>query len=112
MQFDAHAAEADALATLRVLEGQFGRYPDLPRNIEDLDRYCNPREPDWADRTGKLRWVNGEIVLNFGKRKGETLRAIVREDPGFAKWIARGDFPRDTRAIVLQALEGKWPERT
>lgn len=109
MHFDAHGAESDALAVIRVLEGQFKRYPDLPRDIDELDAYCNPRDPSWVDRTGKLKWVNNEIVLNFGRKKGESLRTLIRNDPGFIKWMLKSDFPRDMQEIVANALEGKWP---
>jgi DNA polymerase-3 subunit epsilon len=109
LHFDAHGAEADALATLRVFEGQFRRYKDLPRNVEELDNYCNPREPDWVDRNGKLRWQNGEIVLNFSRKKGTSLKSLVENDPGFVKWMLKGDFPRDVQEIAQDALEGKWP---
>jgi DNA polymerase III subunit epsilon len=106
---DAHGAEADALATIRVLEGEFRRYPDLPHTVADLADYCDPRDPSWVDRTGKLRWVNGQVVINFGKKKGEPLRVSVEKDPGFINWILRSDFPRDTREIVEAALNGRWP---
>jgi len=110
MHLGAHGAEADALATLQVFEGQFRKYTDLPRDIEALDKYCNPREPDWVDRTGKLRWVDGEIVLNFSRKKGESLRSLIDRDPGFINWMLRGDFPRDVQEIVLNAKQGKWPK--
>ena len=29
---------------------------------------------------------------------------------GFLRWIARGDFPLDTRRIVSDALAGHFPE--
>jgi DNA polymerase-3 subunit epsilon len=109
MHLDAHGAVADAEATLRVLQAQFERYPDLPLDMEALDAYCSPRNPDWADRAGRLRWQDGEIVLNFGKRQGESLRRLLREDPGFVNWMLRSDFPGDTKTILRQAMEGKWP---
>lgn len=106
---NAHGAEADAEATIRVLEGQFAKYPDLPRDLDALDRYCNPRDPAWADRTGRLKWENGEIVLNFGKKAGQPLKRLVQEDSGFLKWLLKGDFPPDTQEIVRNALEGRYP---
>lgn len=106
---DAHGAEADALATLEVLEGQLNRYPDLPVDVEGLDRYCNPRHPTWADRIGRLKWANGEIVVNFGARRGESLRSLVQTNSGYLKWILKGAFPADTQEIVRNALEGKYP---
>jgi len=110
MHLGAHGAESDALATLQVFEGQFLKYSDLPRDIDELDKYCNTREPDWVDRTGKLRWVNGEIVLNFSRKKDESLRNIINHDPGFVKWILKGDFPRDMQEIILKAVQGEWPQ--
>jgi DNA polymerase III subunit epsilon len=109
LHLDAHSAEADVLATIRVLEGQFRRYKDLPGDVAELDAYCNRRDPAWVDRTGKLKWQDGEVTLNFGKRKGERLRDIVRNDAGFAKWMLRSDFPQDTRAIVSDMLDGRMP---
>jgi DNA polymerase-3 subunit epsilon len=104
---DGHQAEADALATVRVLEGQLERYPDLPTNMNDLAKYCDMRDPSWVDRDGKLRWVDGEIAINFGKKKGEKLSYLAKSDPSFLKWILRGDFASDTKAIVTKILEGK-----
>ncbi|MBN2302681.1 MAG: 3'-5' exonuclease [Lentisphaerae bacterium] len=111
LHIGAHGAEADVLATIRVLEGQYGKYQDLPTDINVLNDYCNPKDPSWADRTGKLKWVNNEICLNFGRKKGELLRNIVRDDPNFVKWLLRSDFPRDTREIVANAADGKWPTK-
>ena len=106
----AHGAEADAKATLRVLEGQFRKYPDLPRDPDELDRLLNERDPFNVDRTGKFRWLDGEVVVNFGKRKGEKLRDIIAHDKGYLRWILKGDFPLDTREIVRDILEnGRWP---
>lgn len=106
---NAHGAEADALATLNVIEGQLAHYPDLPRDAAGLDRYCNPRHPSWADRSGRLRWENGDIVINFGSRKGDRLRDLVRTNSSFLKWMLKGNFPSDTQAIVRDALEDRYP---
>jgi DNA polymerase-3 subunit epsilon len=104
---EGHRAEADALATVRVLEGQFTRYPDLPRTMNELDKYCDLRDPSWVDRDGKLRWVNGEIAINFGKKKGETLSDLSKRDPNFLRWILKSDFASDTKAIVEKILNGE-----
>ncbi|MGI5868039.1 MAG: exonuclease domain-containing protein [Kiritimatiellia bacterium] len=106
---DAHGAEADAIATLKVLQGQFARYPDLPTDPDELDRLINERDPFFLDRDGKLRWLDGEITINFGKKKGAKLCDLVIEDPGYLKWILNADFARDTKDIVRDALEGRWP---
>ncbi len=107
LYLEGHRAESDALATVRVLEGQFNRYPDLPRTMNELDKYCDLRDPSWVDRDGKLRWVNGEIAINFGKKKGERVSDLARVDPNFLKWILKSDFASDTKAIITKILEGK-----
>lgn len=107
---NAHGAEADALATVKVLEAELERYKDLPHDVASLDEFCNPRDPSWADRSGKLKWVNGELVINFGKKQGTSVAVLSRMEPSFLKWILKGDFPRDTQDIVKNALDGKLPD--
>lgn len=107
---DAHGAEADVRATLDVILGQFKRYPDLPRDMETLDRTFNPIDPFNADRSGRLRWVEGELTVNFGKKKGTRVKDLAKDDPGFLKWIIKNDFPQDTRLICENALKGVYPQ--
>jgi len=107
---DAHGAEADVQATLDVLTGQFAMYQSLPRDMDSLDKLLNPLDPFNADRSGRLRWVEGEITINFGKKKGEKLRDLAVKDPGFIKWIIKNDFPQDTRKICEDALKGIFPD--
>jgi DNA polymerase-3 subunit epsilon len=110
LHLEAHGAKADALATVRVLEGQFEKYPDLPRDLSQLDEYCSPRDPDWVDRAGRLKWSNGEVVINFGKKAGQPLRLLVESDRSFLKWILKAEFPADTQEIIRNAMQGKYPE--
>ncbi len=110
---DAHGALADARATLEVIVGQLVRYPDLPRDVDALDRMFNPQDPFNVDRMGRWRWVNGEVTVNFGKKKGMTLRALTadrHDGQSFLKWMVKGDFPEDTRAVAENALRGIFPE--
>ena len=109
LHLDAHGALGDVEATLRVMEGQLEKYPDLPRDLDGLDNFCNPRDPAWADRTGKLKWVDGEVTLNFGKYQGRKLREVVQQEPNLVRWMLKADFPQDTRDIVQNALNGKYP---
>lgn len=41
---EAHTATADVAATIAVLVGQLERYPDLPRDADELDAFTRPRE--------------------------------------------------------------------
>ena len=108
---NAHGAMSDAAATVQVLEAQLMRYTDLPTDVAALDAYCNPRDPDWVDREGRLKWIGSEIAVNFGQKKGTPLKSLLRDDPGFIKWILRSNFPRDVKAIIEDAQRGVWPAR-
>lgn len=107
----AHSALADAEAALQVLDAQFDKYPDLPRDPDLLDRYCRPvRGSNWADRSGRLKWVDGELTINFGTQyHGRKLRDLVQTNSKFLKWILSSDFPFDTKQMVYDALEGRFP---
>ncbi|MCK5851074.1 MAG: 3'-5' exonuclease [Kiritimatiellae bacterium] len=111
MHLNAHGAEADVMATISVLEGQFKRYGDLPTDLDKLNEYCNPRDPSWADRTGRLKWTKKGIALNFGKMKGTLLQDLINNDRSFIKWMMRSDFPRDVKQIIEDGKQGKWPQR-
>ncbi len=108
----AHGALADTKATLEVLLGQLERYPDLPRDVDALDKMFNPKDPKNLDRMGRWRWMNGAVCVNFGKKKGEKLLDLAadkRDGHSFLKWILRSDFPEDTRFVAEQALKGLFP---
>lgn len=110
---EAHGALADARATLEVIVGQLKRYPDLPRDVEALDKLFNPQDPFNVDRMGRWRWHNGEVVVNFGKKKGLKLRDLAKDANGghsFLRWMVNGDFPEDTRTVAANALRGIFPE--
>lgn len=106
----AHGALDDVQATIRVLEGQLERYPDLPLSAEALHKYCNPKHPHWVDSQGRLRWVNGEVAIGFGKNQGRLLKGLVATDNGFLNWILQNDFPDDTKAIIRNAIQGTYPD--
>ncbi len=108
----AHGAEADVLATIDVLEGQLEKYPDLAREVADLDRYCQPGQGvDAVDAGGKLKWVGAELALGFGQKSGVTLRELAATDAGYLRWILNKDFSPEVKAHVRNALEGKFPKR-
>jgi DNA polymerase-3 subunit epsilon len=104
----AHGALADAEMTLRVLAGQFEKYPDLPRSVERLHTlYCAGLDQD-MDPEGRFRVVNGEPTVNFGKNRGRTLKDMSRQEPGFLRWVLKGDFSAPVKEIARRFL----PEQT
>ena len=106
----AHGAGADTRATAEVLKAQLVKYAEtLPKTTAELDEWIVPRDPYNADRNGIFRWKDGEWTINFGKKRGESLKKIMLNEPNFLKWMLKGDFDADARMIAADALEGRLP---
>ena len=106
----AHGAEADTRATLEVLKAQMAKYETLPQTTAEMDEFLAPHDPLNADRMGLLRWKNGELTVNFGKKKGESLKRLLLNEPNFLRWVIKGDFDTEVRMIVRDLLEnGRLP---
>ncbi len=108
----AHGAEADTLATMEALEGQFQRYPDLPCTVDELGRICQPQQEDAVEPSGRLKWQGDEVIIAFGQKQGATLRELAASEPNYLKWMLNKDFPPEVKAVIRDALEGKFPQRT
>lgn len=106
----AHGAEADTRATLEVLKAQMAKYDDLPQTVDEMDEYLVPHDPLNADRMGTLRWKDGELTVNFGKKKGESLKNLCFNEPNFLKWMLKGDFDTEVKMIIRDLLDnGRLP---
>ena len=96
---NAHAAEADTLATYEVLKGQLDRYEGDPRienNVDKLSRFSTKqRTVDYAGRL--ILNDKDEPVVSFGKHKGKTAREVYFSEPSYFAWIYNGDFTLDTK---------------
>jgi DNA polymerase-3 subunit epsilon len=100
----AHGALADADMTLRVLVGQLERYAELPRSVGELhEKFCAGIDQD-IDPEGRFRLVNGEPTVNFGKNRGRTLKEMSRDEPGFFRWILKGDFSDAVKEVARRYL--------
>jgi DNA polymerase-3 subunit epsilon len=100
----AHNALADAEMTLRVIAGQLARYSDLPRSVSELhEMFCEGIDRD-LDPEGRFRLINGVPTVNFGRNRGRSLPDISREEPGFLKWIIKGDFSAPVKEIARKFL--------
>ena len=108
----AHSAEADVLATIEIFEGEFKKYLDLPKTIDELHEFCNNRKPEWLDNTGKFKWQGDKVVVGFGKNEGIPLKEITVNNPDFLRWMINASFPSDATDIAKMALTGKFPEKT
>lgn len=106
----AHGAEMDTRATLEVLKAQMAKYPSLPRSSAEMAELLSPRDPNVIGRNRELMWRDGELFVNFGKKKGEKLRDLLFREQNFLKWILKGDFDTEVKAVVRDLLEhGRLP---
>ena len=104
---DAHHASADARATADVLKAQLERYAELPKDPAGIEELVAPVDRMAADPNNTFRWVNGELLVNFGKKKGERLLDLAKNERGYLKWIVANDFPVEARMICIDLLEGR-----
>ena len=96
---NAHAAEADTLATYEVLKGQLDKYEGDPRIENNVDKLAKmSTKQKTVDYAGRLiLGDNDEPVISFGKHKGKTTREVYFSEPSYFAWIDNGDFTLDTK---------------
>ena len=99
---ESHTALGDVRATFDVLEVQLARYGALPDTPAGLDH--SVRKPEWIDRRGKLRVVNGKITVAFGRNKGRSLEYLAREEPDYIRWMIQNQIVPDAEDILRDAL--------
>lgn len=98
---DAHSAAADTKATYEVLLRQVEVYDELGNDIDALADFSKvDRSLDLAGRI--VLNDKDEPVFNFGKNKGRTVKEIVRYEPSFIAWMLQGDFPKNTKDVLLR----------
>ncbi len=108
----AHSALADTEATLEILVSQVERYSEGSSAIESLDQFQYREQPEFFDAERRFRWWNGELYMMFGKyARKESLREIAKKDPGYLAWMQGKDFSEDVKALVADALKGKFPKQ-
>lgn len=94
---NAHAAEADTIATYEVLKSQLDRYPETLKNSVDFLSNFSERQKI-VDYAGRLILNDKkEPVINFGKHKGKTAREVYETEPSYFTWIENGEFTLDTK---------------
>lgn len=107
----AHAAMADTEATLEVLQAQIDRYCPEEGTLGSLGKFNYREQTEFFDVERKFRWWNGELYMMFGKyARKESLRDIVRKDPGYLEWMLTKDFGEEVKELVAGALRGHFPK--
>ena len=82
----------------RVVEIRFapGHALGQRERITGLDQDMDPE--------GRFRLVNGQPTVNFGRNRGRRLKDMSREEPGFLRWILKGDFSEPVKTLAKKYL--------
>lgn len=100
---NAHSAEADVKATYDVLKAQIDRYPEVENDMDFLQEFTETGKNKKIDFVGRLALNDDkEIVYNFGKHSGKTLKEVFESEPGYHRWILDNEFPLYTKKIVRE----------
>jgi len=104
---DAHTALADIRATAAVLTAQLERYPHLPRDLGQLDRYCDEIRPFETELDQWFsRGEEGERIFRRGKHRDRTLADVAREEADYLHWmLSKEDMDAAVKDVVRSALE-------
>ncbi len=93
---NAHNAAADTEATMEVMLAQLQRYPaDLKNDMRFLHDFSNDER--YLDSGRRFIYHNGKPTFNFGKHKGKSVDAVLKEEPSYYNWMLNGDFPEHTK---------------
>lgn len=104
----AHGAQADIEATMDVLIAQIEKHENdegFPATLEDLALYTNYGNKV-IDLSGKFVYnKDGEIILNFGKHKGE----LAKDNLSFLDWMVnKANFSEDTTLVATGIIMEHW----
>jgi DNA polymerase-3 subunit epsilon len=100
---NAHSAGADAQATIEILEAQLDRYADLKNDIGFLEEFSRSGKNKIVDFVGRLAEnEKGELMYNFGKHAGKTVKEVHAVEPSYHRWMLDNDFPLITKQILKE----------
>ncbi len=109
---NAHSAEADARATLEILQSQIECYENTEYTGQD-GKISKPISNDIkalhefsfqnrnVDMAGHIIYnAKNNEVFNFGKYKGKAVEEIFSIEPSYYDWMMKADFPLYTKKII------------
>ena len=109
---NAHSAEADTIATYKILQEQLIKYENtvyvneneeetipIKNDVAALSAFStSDRNVDYA---GHIVFDKNDVeMFNFGKHKGLSVEAVFTKEPTYYDWIMKADFPLYTKKVV------------
>ncbi len=93
---DAHGAESDVVATIKVLDVQLRKYGLEDLTMGELAKLSNFDKPI-LDVAGKFTTdADGDIIFNFGVHKGKK----AKSEQSYLNWMLKSNFSSDTKRII------------
>lgn len=103
---DAHSAEADIKATYEILTAQLDRYNELKNDVDFLYEFTSGDKAKKIDFVGRLALNDkNEVIYNFGKHAGKTVKEVFSLEPGYHRWIIDNEFPLYTKSILKKITD-------
>lgn len=111
---DAHSAMADTKATYKVFLSQLEVYDGVEYEdntgkksvpiVNDMEKLSEFSAYDRnVDFVGRIVYdESGVEIFNFGKNKGVTVEKVLREQPGYFRWMMNGEFPLYTKKVLTR----------
>ena len=96
----AHGAEADATATLEVLEAQIIKYGQLGDTVDSILQFTG--QDNIVDFSRRFIMDNGVEIFNFGKYKGRSVSDVLKAEPQYYDWMMKGDFTLHTKKKLTE----------
>ena len=107
----AHTALADAHAVAQVLLAMQKTH-QLPPTMRELLVLSRQPHPDYVDADGKIRWLDAQPVIQFGKCRDHVLNAAtVAKHREYFEWVLTAGFAPGLKRVIREALDGTFPHR-
>lgn len=101
---NAHSASEDIYATKEIADILIPKLQEQSEEkletIKDIDVYLQGDKKRF-DLAGKL-YIDAEGVVKYAF--GKDINKSVKEHPGFAEWMLKGDFPKETKNKIKELI--------
>ena len=98
----AHDALSDAKATFEVLKAQLEKH-ELPQTVNKLSEMFNKKD----NIDGKLKLIDEQWCIYFGKNRGKSIELLNKIDPGFIEWVLGANFSEEVKNKIREIGEKK-----
>jgi DNA polymerase-3 subunit epsilon len=102
LQNEEKSAKINVDASIEILEESLKTIET--NDLEEIQKHSEIG--NFFDLTGKIAQEDGEIILNFGRYRGKTVFAMIKEDPSYYRWMMQSDDIGVDTKYILKVLHG------